>query len=273
MAVLKHLPAVLAAGAAALLSACGNVPLNEERVGPMPAPGAQTARTPRIDHDLPVLPRAGSGRGGYYQDDGPGDNPPADLRSAALTLARGAVTVRDIELAFGGGKPRPGEAVPTVEGLTPAIAAAQASVPALAPAMQAGLQAVQGMVAALDQHLGAGRSPDLKPLLALLRAVASAGQQAQGTPAFLAAASIGAPDPTAAPAAATAVPGAINSRDDAIRMLQRVSDWIESNEPTNPAPLFIKRAQRLMTKNFLEIIRDLMPDGVGQIEKLAGSPK
>jgi type VI secretion system protein ImpA len=201
----------------------------------------------------------------------------ADLRSAALTLARGAVTVRDIELAFGGGKPRPGEAVPTVEGLTPAIAAAQASVPALGPAMQAGLQAVQGMVAALDQHLGAGRSPDLKPLLALLRAVASAGQQAQGTPAFLAAASIGAPDPTAAaataPAAATAVPGAINSREDAIRMLQRVSDWIESNEPTNPAPLFIKRAQRLMTKNFLEIIRDLMPDGVGQIEKLAGSPK
>ena len=83
MAVLKYLPAALAAGAAALLSACGNVPLNDERVSPMPAPGAQTARTPRIDHDLPVLPRAGSGRGGYYQDDGPGDNPPADLRSVA----------------------------------------------------------------------------------------------------------------------------------------------------------------------------------------------
>jgi rare lipoprotein A len=27
-----------------------------------------------------VLPPAGSGRGGYYQDDGPGDNPPAGLR-------------------------------------------------------------------------------------------------------------------------------------------------------------------------------------------------
>ncbi|HJU71002.1 MAG TPA: septal ring lytic transglycosylase RlpA family protein [Paucimonas sp.] len=28
---------------------------------------------------IPVLPPAGSGRGGYYQDDGPGDNPPPDL--------------------------------------------------------------------------------------------------------------------------------------------------------------------------------------------------
>ena len=202
----------------------------------------------------------------------------ADLRRAALTPARGAVTVRDLELAFGGAKPRTGEALPTVEGLIPAIAAAQAQVPALAPAMQAGLQAVLGMTAALDQHLGAGHSPDLKPLTALMRAVASAGQQAQGTPAFLASANTLAPGapgqaaPASTPAPAPA-PGTIASREDAIRMLQRVSDWIESNEPTNPAPLFIKRAQRLMTKNFLEIIRDLMPDGVGQIEKLAGSPK
>ena len=44
----------------------------------------------------------------------------------------------------------------------------------------------------------------------------------------------------------------------------------KSNEPTNPAPLLIQRAQRLMKKNFMEIIRDLLPDGLGQIEKLAG---
>lgn len=31
------------------------------------------------DPSLPKLPAAGSGRGGYYQDDGPGDNPPAGL--------------------------------------------------------------------------------------------------------------------------------------------------------------------------------------------------
>ncbi|WP_296944740.1 septal ring lytic transglycosylase RlpA family protein [uncultured Massilia sp.] len=31
-------------------------------------------------NDLPKLPAAGSGRGGYYQDDGPGANPPPGLR-------------------------------------------------------------------------------------------------------------------------------------------------------------------------------------------------
>ncbi|MFT3717318.1 type VI secretion system protein TssA [Pseudorhodoferax sp.] len=195
----------------------------------------------------------------------------ADLRRAALTPARGAVTVRDLELAFGGAKPYGGEAVPTAEGLAPAIAAAQAQVPALAEAMQAGLLAVQGMAAALDRHLGAGRSPDLKPLLALLRAVALAGRQAQGAAADVPALPGGAVP--AAPPAAAAAPGAIATREDAIRMLQRVSEWIERNEPANPAPLFIQRAQRLMTKNFLEIVRDLMPDGVGQIEKLTGSTK
>ena len=31
--------------------------------------------------NIPDLPKANSGRGGYYQDDGPGDNPPIDLES------------------------------------------------------------------------------------------------------------------------------------------------------------------------------------------------
>ena len=69
----------------------------------------------------------------------------------------------------------------------------------------------------------------------------------------------------------TVAVGAITSREDAIRALDRVCEWIERNEPSNPAPLLIRRAQRLMTKNFIEIIRDLAPEGVNQIEKLAGT--
>lgn len=47
-------------------------------------------------------------------------------------------------------------------------------------------------------------------------------------------------------------------------------DSIERNEPSHPAPLLIQRAQRLMTKSFVEIIRDLAPDGMGQVQMLAG---
>ena len=195
----------------------------------------------------------------------------ADLRAAGLTRARGAVTVRDIELAFGRVEALPGESAPTEAGVTPAVAAAQAQSPALAAAMAGGLEAALGIAKLLETQLGAAQAPDLAPLTKLLRCVALAGRRAQGAPATdLDAASNVEPGAGAAASVAARSSGAIQSREDAIRALQRVSEWIERNEPSNPAPLLIQRAQRLMKKNFLEIIRDLVPEGLGQIEKLAG---
>lgn len=56
------------------LIGCGSVPsVSQQKTSPRPAavkPGSSS---------IPVLPKAGSGRGGYYQDDGPGDNPPEGL--------------------------------------------------------------------------------------------------------------------------------------------------------------------------------------------------
>lgn len=62
----------------ALLAACGTTPQKPGNVH-MPAPGKVKVPV-RQDPTLPALPAAGSGRGGYYKDDGPGDNPPANLR-------------------------------------------------------------------------------------------------------------------------------------------------------------------------------------------------
>ena len=193
----------------------------------------------------------------------------ADLRAAGLTRARGAVTVRDIELAFGRVEALAGESAPTEAGVTPAVAAAQAQSPALAAAMAGGLEAALGIAKLLETQLGAAQAPDLAPLTKLLRCVALAGRRAQGAPATDLDAAGNAEPGVGANVSARPV-GAIQSREDAIRALQRVSEWIERNEPSNPAPLLIQRAQRLMKKNFLEIIRDLVPEGLGQIEKLAG---
>lgn len=59
---------------ALLLTACGTVPK-------APSGVSEPAKTARkgVARTAPVLPPAGSGRGGYYQDDGPGDNPPDGL--------------------------------------------------------------------------------------------------------------------------------------------------------------------------------------------------
>jgi len=59
--------------AAVLLAACGTTPVETPSRKP-PAPV-----TAKPMPGIPALPSAGSGRGAYYQDDGPGDNPPANL--------------------------------------------------------------------------------------------------------------------------------------------------------------------------------------------------
>ena len=37
-------------------------------------------------------------------------------------------------------------------------------------------------------------------------------------------------------------------------------------------PLLIQRARRLMAKSFMDIVKDLLPEGVAQVQKLAGVP-
>ena len=191
----------------------------------------------------------------------------ADLRSASLTGKRGAVTVRDIELAFGSAEPLAREAVPTEEGVRKGVAAALAERPELQTRVQAGYEAAQGLAIELEQRLEASQSPELGPLKKLLQHVAEAarsvGGQASGAPPL-------ANGHAGANAGAARSAGAIDSREDAIRALDRVCEWIERNEPSNPAPLLVRRAQRLMSKSFIDIIRDLVPDGLSQIEKLAG---
>jgi rare lipoprotein A len=71
-----HRSILAALPAALLLAACGGLP----KQPPVPAPAAPRAIAPKADPSLPALPPAGSGRGGYYLDDGPGENPPAGLR-------------------------------------------------------------------------------------------------------------------------------------------------------------------------------------------------
>ena len=190
----------------------------------------------------------------------------ADLRAAVLTGARGGPTVRQVELATGRADALPGEAVPTAQGLDEALAAAATQMPALGASWQAGLAAVQGIEAAIDRQAPA-QGPDFGPLRKLMQYVAEAGRQVAQ-----AAAPAGQDAPAAAPTSspASALPTGIGSREDAIRALTRVCEWYERNEPGHPAPLLIRRAQRLMSKNFIDIVRDLVPDGVSQIERLAG---
>lgn len=196
-----------------------------------------------------------------------------DIRKSTLASGRHSVTGRDIELASGKVQPHEGESAPAQAGIVQAFQDAESQQPGLLAQLSGMVQSVMQIdQVIIDKASISG--PELRPLRLLCQHIVDTANQAQGGAAAAASAEAEAGvTPDGAPAAAhaaVAVPGAIRTRADAIAALQRVCEWIELNEPTNPAPLLIRRAERLMNKSFMDIIRDLVPDGIDQVERIAG---
>jgi type VI secretion system protein ImpA len=62
----------------------------------------------------------------------------------------------------------------------------------------------------------------------------------------------------------------INNRQDVIRMLDQICTYYEQNEPASPVPLLLRRARRLVEKDFFEIMQDLAPKSAAEIKTLIG---
>jgi type VI secretion system protein ImpA len=127
-------------------------------------------------------------------------------------------------------------------------------------------------VKALEAFLGEKgvltQAPDLRPLIEMLQAAAAVSAAALHVDDGSGAGEDG--ESGAAGEGGARAPGQIRSRDDAVRVLESVCKFMEQSEPSNPAPLFIRRAQRLITLNFMELIQELAPESLAQIQKLAG---
>jgi type VI secretion system protein ImpA len=82
-----------------------------------------------------------------------------------------------------------------------------------------------------------------------------------------------APEGQAAAANANQVTSEIRTREDVVRILDKVSDYFQKYEPSSPVPLLLQRAKRLVAKDFMEILRDLTPAGVAQAEAIGGIEK
>jgi type VI secretion system protein ImpA len=198
-----------------------------------------------------------------------------DLRDADLVNSRehGQLQAREVEVALGRlaaprtSTSRAPKALGEIHGQIAAAFASDRTVPTALHEARERVQSIQTLVA---ERVGADRGIDLKPLAQCIESLVEACDAALGTRATQA----GAPqaEGTArAPGAERAViDGEIHTREDAVRVLDLVCGYLERHEPSNPAPLFIRRAQRLMTKNFIEIVKDLMPDSLSNLEKLAG---
>lgn len=205
------------------------------------------------------------------------------LRTATLVRSPvfGPLTYRDIEVAEGHVSPPPdvkvldATAVSAVfqdcdldqlQGSTSAVSLAQ--------------ERLRSVVEVLWQRIRTDQMPDLDPLTGLLSAVEKAlkGQLAQRLPPEAetsgdeAAQAQEAPldqNPTKGPGLAAA-PAQITSRDDVVRTIDRICDYYSRYEPSSPVPLLLKRARRLATGSFVDIVRDLAPEALTEIEKVCG---
>ncbi len=74
----------------------------------------------------------------------------------------------------------------------------------------------------------------------------------------------------AARGARAAISGDIASRDDVVRMLDKLVQYYSRHEPSSPIPILLGRAKRLVPMNFFEIMEDLAPDGMAQLAVIRG---
>jgi len=79
-----------------------------------------------------------------------------------------------------------------------------------------------------------------------------------------------APLPGAAPATQP-IAGEIQSRQDVVRMLEKICQYYKRNEPSSPVPHLLQRAQRLAAMDFLQIIQDMCPDAETTVRTVTGT--
>jgi len=132
---------------------------------------------------------------------------------------------------------------------------------------------VTGIDELLTRTVGASRAPDLTPLSAELASMQK--RIAPYLPAISAPAAKDAAVPVsgtslAAAPTAPSLMGEIQSREDVVKLLHKICEYYMQAEPSSPVPLVLKRAARLAEMDFMQIIKDMSPDAIGQIQKITG---
>jgi type VI secretion system protein ImpA len=133
---------------------------------------------------------------------------------------------------------------------------------------------VQEIDESITNNVGAANAPDLAPLsseLAMMRSrvtpYVKPGVSVTGN-STAAAATAEAQPPATQPG--LSIDGEIRSREEVVRLLEKICRYYDRTEPSSPVPLMLKRAARLARMDFMQIIQDLSPDAIGQIRTITG---
>jgi type VI secretion system protein ImpA len=218
----------------------------------------------------------------------------AMVRTMPLIASRtvGKFSIKDLEIAAGDAPPDR-DANREVTGSVPTTASIDGIVmnvdlPLLVDttaALKECVDMLAGLEAGFAAHVEASRTPNFNKLAALLSKghaflAAKLAQRAPSNEAATDAAAQGgeqvseqasASDRTRASGASFT--GGISSRDDVLRAIDGIIAYYVKYEPASPIPMLVGRCKRLVTMDFIDIVRELVPDAMAQIEALQGHPK
>lgn len=200
-----------------------------------------------------------------------------DLQKVPVVASKtlGRFNLRDLAVAKGDAPAPPDQPSPPTMALVDAafmdcdLEELKADAKAVREAVD-GLGTIESLV---TERVGAGRSTSLKAAVDVLRslqAVLDPQLVRRGiveTPAAGDAAGQGGNGQ--APAAPPPV-DEVRTREDVVRVLDKICEYYARNEPSSPIPLLLMRAKRLTALSFMEIIEDIAPDAVAQAKSIKG---
>jgi type VI secretion system protein ImpA len=202
----------------------------------------------------------------------------SDVRAASIFRNRniGELSVRGVEIALGKLSPRDDETGYTKGQVSQMLEAAVNAAPEIRTTVTRAQALLQRLLGLLRDHVGAERATDIRPLQDMLHSVEQCLPVEEGAPTEANADEAGGGDAQADAGGGVAarpnagLPKALHSRDDALKAIELVCDYLERTEPTNPAQLLLRRARRLINKNFMELMRELAPDAMSEVAKIMG---
>ena len=197
------------------------------------------------------------------------------LRRVPLVSSRqhGQFSLRDLEVAAGQVTPGSSEAKADEAQIQAAFGAMPiGELKDLNEAVKRALTALGSIDSIMRHHAGVEAAPavdslstQLKKMDVALRSQVASHPEGGGTEAVASVES-----GTENGGGATIAVGAIKSRQDAIRALEAAAEFFRRNEPSSPIPLFLDRAKRLVSKDFLEVLADVAPDALPQARSAGG---
>ncbi len=200
------------------------------------------------------------------------------VRLAPLVSSKmlGRFSLRDIAIAAGDlPAPDPDTPPPDITAIDAAFMDCELEdLQATSQAVAEGMGDVQALEAFVTDKVGASQAASLGDLVQALKEaqhVLAEQLVRRGVSVEQEGAEAGNGAADSGPGGGPALAGEVRSRDDVIRALDKIIDYYQRYEPSSPVPLLVQRAKRLVAKDFMEILQDIVPESITQAQNITGA--